>query len=172
MEGELFLKPAQYTIDTCSLIDIFGSEKIVSKEYMPGLWEKIQALMNDGTIISHAEVLREIKKEGSKGEKLYEWAHANEKVFKDYEWTAEGAVIGSMSPKYAAFVDAKVNDIHADPWLVAQAKCRGITVITEEKLSGSADLKKHKLPNVCADPQFAIGCIDLLGLIKEQEWKF
>jgi hypothetical protein len=172
MEGDLFLKAAQYTIDTCSLIDIFGKEKLVSREYMPGLWERIQVLIADGIIISHAEVLREIKKEGSKGEELYEWAHANETVFRDYEWTAEGTVIRSMSPKYAAFVNAKTNDIHADPWLVAQAKCRRVTIITEEKLSGSADPKKHKLPNVCADSQFAVGCVDLLGLIREQQWKF
>lgn len=172
MEGELFLKPAQYTIDTCSLIDIFGNEKMVSKEYMPGLWGKIQVLINDGTIISHVEVLREITKDGSRGQELYEWAHANETVFRDYEWRAEGSVIRSMSPKYAAFVNAKLNDVHADPWLVAQAKYLRIKVITEEKFSNSSDLKKHKLPNVCVDPQFAIGCIDLLGLIREQHWKF
>ena len=58
MKGELFLKPACYTIDTCSLIDIFGTEKMVSKEYMPGLWGRIQALIDDGTIISHIEVLQ------------------------------------------------------------------------------------------------------------------
>jgi hypothetical protein len=172
MQDDLFLKPAQYTIDASSLIDIFGREKVISKEYMPGLWERMQVLINDGVIISHAEVLREIKKEGSKGEELFEWAHGNETVFRDYEWTAEGAVIRTMSPKYAAFVNAKTSDIHADPWLVAQAKCRSITVITEEKVSGSSDPRRHKLPNVCRDPQFAVGCIDLLGLIREQHWKF
>ena len=114
----------------------------------------------------------EIKKDGSKGQELYDWAHANETAFRDYEWKAEGAVIRSMSPKFAAFVNGKMNDVHADPWLVAQAKCRRITVITEEKASNSSDPKKLKLPNVCADPQFAVGCIDLLGLIKEQQWKF
>lgn len=99
-------------------------------------------------------------------------AHAHEDMFKDYNWDAEGRIIRAMSPKYGAFVNDKPKSIHADPWLVAQAKHRGLTGISEEKRVGSANPKNHKLPNVCADPVFAVPCIDLLGLTKVQGWKF
>jgi|GEM_PF-5433816 len=111
MEGDLFSQPARYTIDSCSLIDIFGDETMVSKKVIPGLWERILELIEVGIIISHVEVLSELKKEGEKGEELYDWAHANEWVFKDYAWEGEGRVIKAMSPKYAAFVNLKVGPI-------------------------------------------------------------
>jgi len=172
MEDNLFSEPPQYTIDSSSLMDIFGDEKMVSKNVTPGLWENIIILINNGIIISHIEVLQEIKKDSTKGEELYSWAHKTRNFFKDYNWTAEGRVIRAMSTKYANFVNAKTNHIHADPWLVAQAKHRGIKLITEETFSNSSDVKKHRLPNICADPVFNVGCINLLNLIKEQNWQF
>jgi Domain of unknown function (DUF4411) len=172
MAGNLFSQPARYTIDTCSLIDIFSDEKMVSKTVTPGLWARVLVLIDQGIIISHVEVLSELKKDGTRGEELYDWAHANESVFRDHEWDAEGGVIRTMSPKYEAFVNERVDANYADPWLVAQAKCHNLTIISEEKFSNSPDVKKHKLPNVCADSMFNVGCIDLLGLIKEQNWTF
>jgi len=172
MNGDLFSKPPQYTIDSSSLIDIFGNELMVSMSVTPGLWEKISDLIKQGIIISHIEVLQEIKKDSIRGEKLYNWAHLNKHIFKDYNWESEGMVIKSMSPKYGAFVNAKISPVNADPWLIAQAKCRKIKIISEEKFTNSPDPSRYKIPNVCADPSFSVGCINLLGLIKEQDWKF
>ena len=167
MQTDLFSKPPQYTIDTSSLIDIFGAEKMVSKAYTPGLWEKMLDLFAQGILISHAEVLKEIKKDGTKGEELYDWAQANAVVFRDYDWLNEGRIIRSMSPKYVSFVSGgKVSPHHADPWLVAQAKVLKLKVVTEETP------KKYSIPIVCLDPMFNVGCINLVGLVKERAWKF
>jgi hypothetical protein len=46
----------------------FNDEPWTSKKTTPGLWERIAALIEDGTIVSHAQVLAEIKKDGTKGE--------------------------------------------------------------------------------------------------------
>src|SRR6266571_2002237 len=132
MARDLFSKPPRYTIDSSCLMDIFADEKMVSKNITPGLWINIETLIRDGSIISHITVLAEIQKEGKKGEELYNWAHANEGIFQDYNWESEGRIIRAMSPKYSAFVNSKMSDIYADPWLVAQAKDRGLTLITEE----------------------------------------
>lgn len=174
MPNELLVDYApKYTIDASSLIDIFGDETMVSRNVIPGLWEKIEQLMRQGTIISHVEVLYELKKDGTRGGALYDWAQQNRAFFKDYDWIHEGAVIRTMSLKYSAFVDAhKVSNIHADPWLIAQAKRGDMKIITEEKLSASPDIKKHKIPNVCVDPAFGVGCVNLLGFIKENGWRF
>jgi hypothetical protein len=172
MVADLFSQPPQYTIDSSSLMDIFSDEKMVSKSITPGLWTNVEALLSQGVIISHIEVLHEVKKQGGKGEELHDWAHANDGVFQEYNWEAEGRIIKLMSPKFCDFVNAKVTHVHADPWLIAQAKHQKLTLISEEKWSGSKDARKAKLPNVCADPLFGVRCIDLLGLIKEQNWKF
>jgi Domain of unknown function (DUF4411) len=171
MQNDLFSKPAQYTIDSSSLMAMFGDESILSKNSTPGLWDRVLEFIKQGIIISHIEVLYEIKKDGKNGEELYDWAYANDSVFQDYDWEREGKIIRSMSPKYSAFVNAKVNNIHADPWLIAQAKSKQLKVISEEKMSYSPDIKKHKIPNVCLDSLFNVGCVDLWGLMKEQNWK-
>lgn len=172
MTGDLFSKPPRYTIDSSSLIDIFSTEKWMSKEVLPGLWEKLLALIGEGLLISHVEVLNELKKDGTKGEELYEWAQANKSIFADHDWEREGAVIRMMSPTFAAFVNAKPGPVHADPWLIAQARCRKLTVISEEKFRNTSIVANYKLPNVCADPLFNVPCVDLLGLVKGQGWTF
>jgi hypothetical protein len=171
MGSNLFSKPTEYTIDASSLIAMFGNESILSKNYTPGLWERVLGLINEGIIISHIEVLYELKKDGIKGEELYEWAHANENIFKDYQWKSEGKIIRVMSPKYGAFVNGKVSNVHADPWLIAQAKTRKLKIISEEAMSHSSDVKKHRIPNVCADSAFGVDCVDLWKLMKERNWQ-
>lgn len=172
MEGDLFSKPARYTIDTSSLIDIFGTEKMVSREFVPGLWKKISEWLEDGSMISHVEVLKEIRKDGRRGDALYEWAQAHSDVFKDYDWTREGRVIRGMSPMYEKFVDAKIGAHHADPWLVAQAKVRGLILVSEEKRYNGLETARAKIPNVCEDAAFAVKCIDLTGLVRDEGWTF
>jgi len=166
MEGNLFTIPPRYTIDSSSLMDIFGpATMMVSKQVTPGLWERLAKLILSGLVISHIEVLYEIRKDGTKGEELYDWANSHTEVFRDYAWNTEGAVIKTMSPRYSAFVNQKVGDIYADPWLVAQAKTRSLTLITEEKPKPSADATRHKLPNVCT--HYQVSTVNLVELIKE-----
>jgi hypothetical protein len=171
MEASLFDTPPRYTIDSSSLMDIFGpATTMISKQVTPGLWERLEQLILTGLVISHVEVLYEIKKDGLRGEELYEWANSHSTIFKEYSWESEGAVIKSMSPRYSAFVNQKVGDIYADPWLVAQAKTRGLSVITEEKAKLTDDPQKHKLPNVCR--HYDVKAMNLLEFTKEQGWTF
>lgn len=172
MVNDLFSKPPKYTIDTSALIEIFDGAGLAAKKYTPGLWDKILVLINDGTIISHIEVLQEIRKDKSRGEELYDWAQANKFIFKDYDVVNEGPIIRSMSAKYKAFVNAKIKSVHADPWLIGQAKCKNIKIISEETWSNSSNFNNYRLPNVCADPLFNIGCLNLVGLTGEQNWTF
>lgn len=173
MTGDLFSKPAEYTIDSSSLMDIFSDTPWVSKKNNPGLWQKITELIDQGIIISHVEVLAEIKKDGVKGEELYGWAHAHDHIFKPHDELNEGKIIRSMSGKYKAFVNDKISNIHADPWLIAQAKHRGLKIISEETFSPSPKPEKcKKIPNICSDPSFNVGCLSLWELTKERNWAF
>jgi hypothetical protein len=173
MDSDIFSGLAEYTIDSSSLMDIFGDTPWVSKKNNPGLWGKIVELVDRGIIISHAEVLLEIKKDGTKGEELYDWAHTHEHIFKPHDERGEGIIIRSMSKKYKAFVNDKIGSAHADPWLIAQAKHRGLKIISEETLSNSPKPENcKKIPNVCRDPLFDVECLNLWELTKERHWTF
>jgi hypothetical protein len=171
-QGDLFSKPAEYTIDSSSLMAMFNDEPWTSKRITPGLWERVSSLISEGVIISHAEVLAEIKKDGVKGEELFSWANANATIFISHDVLGEGAIIRSMSPRHKWFVNngGKPNEAYADPWLIAQAKCKKLKIISQETRSGNQS--KPKLPNVCEGPLFNIRCLSLLDLVTEQKWTF
>lgn len=165
MEGDLFSQVPQYTIDTSALIDIFGSEKMVSRIVTPGLWERLEVLINNGTVISHIEVLKEIRGEEVKGHDLFDWAQSHRTSFREYDWSAEGAVIRAMSKDFGPFVDAKEGAVHADPWLIAQATVRALTIITEERKGGVQEL-------LHVSKAMGVRTVDLVGFAKQQRWAF
>jgi hypothetical protein len=77
-----------------------------------------------------------------------------------------------MSTKYKEFVNnyGKPNSAYADPWLIAQARCKGLRIISQETPSGNP--KKPKLPNVCADTSLNVKCLNLWALATEHKWVF
>lgn len=174
MADDLFSSPPEYTIDSSSLMEMFNDTSWASKRIIPGLWENVEDLIRSGVIISHAEVLAEIKKDGKKGEELFTWAHQNSGIFQPHQPDVEGSIIRLMTPRYKDFVNnwGKPTSAYADPWLIAQAKNRGLKLITEETKTGSTDPAKFKLPNVCADPQFGVKCLNLRELVLERGWSF
>jgi Domain of unknown function (DUF4411) len=171
-QGKLYSKSPRYTIDSSSLMAMFNDEPWTYKKVTPGLWERVAQLIEDGTIISHAEVLTEIKKDGTKGEELFNWANANRDIFKPHDDNQEGDVIRNMSAKYSLFVNnyGKPSEAHADPWLIAQAVCLKLKIISQETPGGNPT--RPKLPNVCADSAFNVKCLDLWQLAIEQAWTF
>lgn len=170
-QTKLFSKTAEYTIDSCALMAMFNDEPWTSKTTTPGLWERISRLISEGVIISHAEVLAEIKKDGTRGEELFSWAYANTEVFKSHN-NDEGKIIATMSGQFGQFVNnyGKPIDAYADPWLIAQAKCRRLTIISQETPSGNP--KTPKLPNVAGDPRYGIECVNLWELANKYKWQF
>jgi hypothetical protein len=63
-------------------------------------------------------------------------------------------------------VDLKKGRGQADPFVVALARVRGATVVTEEHAKPTAP----KIPDACR--RFGIRCINLLEFIREMRWKF
>lgn len=171
MTIDLFAEQPEYTIDSDALMSMFSDNSPwISKKDNPSLWMRIEELINKGIIISHIEVLKEIKKDGQKGEELFNWAQNNKTVFKDYNVEKEGPIIGQMSPKYNDFVNDKVSTEHADPWLIAQAKVQNLTIISQETYYNGPIIGRSKLPNVCNAPLFNVRCVDLWEFIKTRKW--
>lgn len=56
----------------------------------------------------------------------------------------------------------------ADAWVVALAKIRGGTVISEETMTDSE--KRPKIPGVCQ--AINVNCENLLAFMRAQRWKF
>lgn len=152
----------KYTIDMDSLVYMFRDDGRYTKKHFKTLWDNVSSLINNGIIISHIEVFKEIE-DGYKDD-LFVWAKANKNIFRDYNVPDESTKINKIGDKFSSFtIQNKDKPNHADPWLVAQAMINNLTIITEEKGMG-----ERKIPRVC--DEFNVKCIDLVGLIKQNGW--
>lgn len=106
-------------------------------------------------------VLRECSKQRS--EELHGWLKPREALFITPDETVQGQVDHIVNT-YTALVAAGKEKFQADPFVIAQAKVNGLTVITEETGIGSL----AKIPGVCN--AMKVECINLMQLIDEEDW--
>jgi hypothetical protein len=133
------------------------------------VWEMLDEYVEQGRIISVAEVREEIEVRNGKKD-LLEWVEANGDVFLSPTAADYRAVKRILSfPHFQQLVDAKerlTGGPSADPFVIAAAMVRGACVVSQEasKPNGA------KIPNVCA--HFKIGCIKLEEFLEVEGWKF
>jgi len=162
--------PLGYVIDTNSLIDLY--RRHYSRDRFPTLWEKFEALISQGLVISSLQVFKEIEQ---KDDELLKWTKANKGMFKDLDTTQEKYMRRIMSEPIPGFNLGLVNirklKSAADPFVIALAKSKGWTVITSEKPVTPNPTARPSIPNVCK--YYDLKCIPLHpNFFEEQDWRF
>ncbi len=78
----------------------------------------------------------------------------------------------AIEAKYPDLLDIKSPYQSADPYVIAFAKLQGGVVISQETSvqEKRSPAKKHYIPDVCRD--LGVPCINLLGLMRREKWKF
>ena len=127
------------------------------------MWEKIEELIGQVILIAPREVYRELKQQA---DDIYFWAKNNKTMFKTINGK-ELSEVKNILKVYPDLINYNKTTPDADPFIIALAKHRACTVITQERLKPSG---KPKIPNVCKD--YGINCIDLLGFFIDQKWSF
>lgn len=134
---------ALYCFDTSALMDAWN--RYYPPDVLPPLWEKLDQFAADGTAICPDEVLKELSK-------------------KD-DAQLEASTLLAAFPR---LVDTRKNRSIADPFVIALAKVKSATVVTGERAVGTSE--RPRIPNVCG--HFAIKCIGMLQLIRDEGWVF
>ena len=155
-----------YILDTNTLSQIF---RFYYRKNFPSFWKKFDHLVEDGRILSTREVLRELG-DGRKAELAYNWAKVHENLFPDPG--IEEVMFVSRIFQVRHFQQNLQNKKGiprkqvADPFVIAQAKRTGGTVVTEEAKPPNG----ARIPNICE--HFEIPCIDLQQLMDREGWVF
>lgn len=135
----------------------------------PTFWENFQDAIKSGHIVSVREVYNELEQQ-LQDHWLWDWVKKNRELFltPTAEETAFVAEIFAV-PHFRMLVGEtqrlKGQPV-ADPFVIACAKIRGGTVVTEE-------LKKEhaaKIPNVCE--HFQVPCTSMEGFLLQNNWRF
>lgn len=143
------------------------------KHYFPNVfksvWNGLDQLVGSGEMISTREVWNELER-GSPHPHTQPWFKAHHNMFKvpQAEELRFVASIFSVSHFHALIgTKQRLNGTPvADPFVIALAKVRGGTVVTEEEFKPNA----AKIPNVC--DHFNVQCINLETFMHRQEWNF
>jgi hypothetical protein len=131
-------------------------------ETFPSVWELFEECMRDGRIIAPREVYNELE---TKDDDVFAWAKRLEALFVDPSEAVQAAIgpIAALIPNYG------VRDL-ADPFVMAEAKVRGSTVVTYEgtnTITGARTKKwAEKMPGIC--DQLGIPCCivpEALGML-------
>ena len=151
-----------YCIDTSAILD--GCVRYYPPDVFPALWKNLEAMIEAEELIAPEEVLREIEK---KEDDLHKWAKAHGSMFYTLDEPVQRATTEILT-EFPRLVDSEKERNRADPFVIALAKILDCPVVTGERASGTRD--RPKIPIVC--DHFGVRYLNLLGLIREKNWKF
>jgi hypothetical protein len=124
----------------------------------PGLWRQLDALIQRGRIVATDEVLRELNQ---KDDEVREWAVAQSGMFVPLDESIQRAVADTML-RCPSLVRPSERRGKADPFVIALARVRNLTVVTAERSQSSL----RKIPGACA--HLGIACIGLVEMFRRE----
>lgn len=158
-----------YIIDTSSLVEL---NKHNPMDVYQSVWKKMEQLIKNGRLLAPKEVFHEIS---SIDDQLKEWSKTQDKLFVE-PTLKQIELVTEILQKYPSLIDIERKH-DADPWVIAltielstspQKTLFAVKriVVTEEKIRG----KRVRIPFVCND--YGIGSLDIIGMFREEGWKF
>lgn len=150
-----------YCLDTSTLVGAWV--RSYPPDVFPGLWAKLEEMADGGDVISPEEVLNELE---AKADDLYSWAKERSTMFVPLD----GEQMQATNKVLAAFprlVGELAERNRADPFVIALARVRSVTVVTEER--GGTE-KRPRIPLVCS--HFGVPCIGTLEFIRANGLSF
>lgn len=151
-----------YCIDTSSILE--ARVRSYPPDVFATLWEKIEGLITAGRLLASEEVLRELEK---KSDDTYRWAKGQAGLFVPLD-RGQTDEVSRIEGAFPHLVHKIKNRSVSDPFVIALAKLRGYTIVTEENESTSP--QKPKIPDVCA--VYGIKCITFLEVVRHEKWTF
>jgi predicted nucleic acid-binding protein len=150
-----------YCFDTSVLIECWS--RSYPPDVFPGLWVKLDALIAQQEVLCADEVRVELERQE---DDLTKWIKVRPQLFVPLDDAIQRAT-SEVLARHPLLMKATKNRNGADPFVIATAQVRGLTVVTEEK--GGTDTKP-KIPSVCA--ALRVPCVNVLSFIRDQGWSF
>lgn len=150
-----------YCFDTSALLDAWVRWYPI--DIFPSFWEKMDALVTNGEILSPDEIFAELEK---KEDGLHDWVKARKGMFCALDATTIFEV-KEILKAYPRLVDTQKGRSQADPFVIAVAKSKRLTVVTGENF-GTAS--KPKIPFVCGE--LGVSSIGIVQFIRQNGWNF
>jgi hypothetical protein len=149
-----------YCIDTSCLIAAW--EERYPIDHFPKFWALLDCAITARKICAPIAVHDETEK---KSKELHKWLGDRDGLFVELNEDIQKEV-KAILVKHPRLVVEKKQRYAADPFIIATAKLRGLTIVTEERPTGN--LNRPNIPDICAD--YGLSYINLLQLIRTEKW--
>jgi Domain of unknown function (DUF4411) len=150
-----------YCFDTSSLLECWS--RSYPPDIFPGLWRNLDDLITRQQILCPDEVRVELERQE---DDLSRWVKLRPHMFVPLDDVIQSAT-SAVLEQHPLLMKATKNRNGADPFVIATARVKGFTVVTEEK-GGTAT--RPKIPSVCES--LGVPCINVLGFIRANGWSF
>lgn len=152
-----------YCIDTSSLID--AGEQWYPQDVFPKFWTHLEELINESRLKAPETLLEELSK---KSDAWRDWVYERRQVL---IMEIDADTIACMEEVVEQFrlvnpAHFKVNKLTGDPFFIALAKAKGMTLVTSEKSKPGG----FKIPTICQP--LGVKTMTLLGMIRAEKWTF
>lgn len=129
-----------YSFDTSSIIE--ARVRAYPPDVFASLWNNMSDLIRLKRIACAEEVLREL---AAKTDELHRWAKDQEGLFVELD-APQLNEVALIVKQFPTFANPNAAKNRADPFVIALARVKGYTVVTEER-RGSTD--HPRIPRVC-----------------------
>lgn len=151
-----------YSFDTSALLN--GRRDMLPPETFPSLWERIEGMINAGSIRAVDEVSRELAR---REDNVARWAKEQDALFVPLD-SALQRETSSILVAHPRLIGKGKGRNGADPFVIALARLATHGVVVTEETRRS--LENPKIPDVC--DALGVRCIGLIEFVCEQRWTF
>jgi Domain of unknown function (DUF4411) len=149
-----------YSIDSSGILDLF---RYYPPDVFPTIWDQMDAAASKKTILAIDEVYRELEK---KDDTAFQWLKVRKSIVVEIDVDIQQRVTALLAV-HKRLVDTRKNRSSGDPFVIALAQARGLSVITGEKPTGV--IEKPNIPDVCE--ALKIPCLNVLSMFRQEGWK-
>lgn len=156
-----------YSLDTSVFMD--WQARYYPPDIFKSMITKVDVLIANGECSAVDLVKEEIDAVGTP--ELRTWAKNHPALFVALDPLVQ-VEAASIEARYPDLMDPKSPYQSADAYVIALAKVKGGTVVSQETSAAEKRSAKrtHYIPDVCRD--LGIPCINLLGLMRREKWNF
>lgn len=149
-----------YCIDSSTVID--AGERHYPIDVFPGFWDRLDTLISAGALKAPETLLDEL---AGKDDAWRQWFYDRKEAM---IWKIDEAIQGAMQTVMPVYVSRTTNldSVKGDPFFIAASMVNGCKLITSE----SPRRGGVKIPLVCN--ALGVPWCSLLGMVREQGWKF
>lgn len=152
-----------YCIDSSSFID--AGERYYPQDIFPAFWDRLEELLEEGRLKAPITLLEELQK---KDDAWRDWVYSREEKLIVPPDAALFETVKEVVAQYQKQNPAQFNPdkLTGDPFFIALAKCRRMTLITTEQSRPGG----FRIPALCHP--LGVKTITLLDTIRQEGWRF